>query len=418
MSPDRPTPRRLVLILVAALVISGTVAAWGWNAYRTMPETAPEFMLESTGYENETLGEPVTFNLTDYRGNVVLLDFMAVSCTSCRFVTDQIVKPLNDEYSDDGLVVLSIDVWAGNYGETRERLIELQMEEGTTWRHALDTDDVMQKYGAYSLPQIGVVDKEGNLAYFAAGIPAKHEVEAVITAALRDEAGRADLFQVGLVGLAFVAGAATIFTPCSIGLLPGYMGLLMQRKQQTDAIKTVRSTLGSGLMTGAGVVTLYAVLAILLWAFGPALRPHVTKLGPIIGIALLLLGILMLWGMDWSFLTRWSGNTQAKGSYYAFGIAYGFASFGCTGPVFLPILFAAFLQGALTGAMVFTAYAIAVALLVFTAAYLVATSRVTFLRRVVAKAHIVNRASAVLMLIAGAYLIWFYYRAHGATLGF
>lgn len=421
MNRQQPFPRRLSLVLVAVLVISGAAAVWAWNAYRTTPESAPDFTLQSTGYENGTLGEPVTFNLTDYRGQVVLLDFMAVSCSSCRIVTDEIVKPLHAEYGGDGLAVLSIDVWAGNYGESRESLIGLQKEENTTWRHALDTDEVMRKYGAYALPQIGVVDKEGDLAYFAAGIPPKGEVEAAVTVALRDESGRAELLQVGLIGLAFVAGAASIFTPCSVGLLPGYMGLLLRRGSHSGQVNdagTVRATLGAGLVTGTGVVTLYALLAILLWAFGPALRPHVDKLGPVVGIGLLALGVLMLVGVDWSFLTRWSGGTDSKRGYYAFGIGYGLASFGCTGPVFLPILFAGFLEGAWTGGLVFAAYAVAVALLVFAAAYLVATSQVTLLRRLVQNARHVMRASAVLMAAAGAYLIWFYYRAHGATLGF
>jgi len=409
-----PFPWRLAAVLVGVFLLAGGGAYAAWTTLQEQPAEAPGFSLTSTGYEDGTLGEPVAFNLSDHRGRVVLLDFMAVSCSSCRIVTEEIVKPAQARHADEGLVVLSIDVWAGHYGETREELIKLQKKENTTWRHALDTDSVMEKYGAYALPQIAVVDAEGRLAYRAAGIPPPGEVEAAIQGAVAGEGDGAELLQVGLIGLAFIAGAASIFTPCSVGLLPGYMGLLLRRGGSSGA--SVRSTLRAGLVTGAGAVSLYAVLAVLLVAFGPWLRPHVDKLGPIIGISLLVLGVLTLAGMDWGFLMRRLGVDGRRG-YYAFGVGYGLASFGCTGPVFLPILFAAFLRSTATGLAAFAVYALAVALLVFAAAYLVATSQITLLRGLTARAGLVTRLSALLMASAGVYLIWFYYRAHGAGLG-
>lgn len=401
----------LVLILMAGIV--------AWSLIRTQPDAAPDFTLTSTGYEHGNLTEPVTFNLTDYEGKTLLIDFMAVNCSACRIVTKELVRPMHEKYGDrSDFSILSIDVWAGSSGETNEELIKLQKQETAPWRHALDTDSVLEKYGAFNIPMLVVIDGEGKITYSKAGIPARSGLDGAIQASLDGVAGGEDIITVGLVGLAFVAGAASIFSPCCIGLLPSYMGYLASNGQQLHH-DPVRGTLKAGAITSLGISVLYVVLALVLWLYGPFLRPHIDKLGPIIGVAMVFLGLAMLLGWSWSWISKRlpAARLDGRRGFFAFGVGYGFASFGCTGPVFLPLLLAGFLASAWLGFTVLASYVAALALLVFLAAYLTATGQSAFMASLAKHSTAIQRVSAVLMIGAGGYLLAFYWRAYGGFFG-
>jgi len=48
--------------------------------------------------------------------------------------------------------------------DTNEKLSEHQDEKGFPWSHAMDSDNVSAKYGAYEIPYTVIVDKNGNLS--------------------------------------------------------------------------------------------------------------------------------------------------------------------------------------------------------------------------------------------------------------
>ncbi len=397
----------LVALLVAAGLGVGAYAAW--NSLHS-EQTAPDFTLTSTGFENGTQGAPVVFNLTDYRGQTVLLDFMGVTCSSCRILTDQVLFPLHERYGNrTDFVIVSVDVWAGRFGETEEELIKLQQSEGTPWRHALDTDNVFTKYKTYELPKITVIDPAGRIVFDGIGIPPLGRVDAAVQESFVGQAEAVPVLTVGILGLAFIAGVASVFSPCSIGLLPAYLGFLLRDDPAEARLRRERRAIAGGLATTGGIVTVYAAIAVLLAVFGSALRPYVPLLAPVVAVLLIVLGILMFAGFDWSILTRRIGVGQADGrrGFFVFGIGYGTAAFGCTGPVFVPILLAAFLEGTLTGVAAFALYTVAVAAVVITAAILVAAGRRSALNAIQARTAVISKISAALLVAAGAYLLWF-----------
>lgn len=393
-----------VTILLAAGVFGGI--AWAYFTWRTTPEHAPPFALESTGYENGALGDPIPFSLEDYRGKTVVLDFMAVSCATCRIVTAETLKPLARQHANDAdFALVSIDVWAGFAGESRDELIQLQMQENTTWRHALDTQGLLQDYGAPGIPYLAVVDPFGRLVYAEGGL--SHDGLADTVRAAQAGEGRPQaILQVSIVTLALVAGVATMFTPCAVGLLPGYAGQVMQARTGGRLIAAARL----GGVAGFGVATLYVALAAALLAFGARLRGFVDDVAPAVALALIGIGVAMMAGLDWSRLLP--ARQGSPRGFYSFGLAYGFVSFGCTGPVFLPILGAAFLQGAATGALALLAYVGALVVLLIVVALAVASGTAAGpLRGLAAKARPVQVVSGLLMVGAGAYMLWFYSRA-------
>lgn len=402
-------PLRTVAILgVTLLLLAGLLGGltWAYFAWRTTPSQAPDFALESTGYENGTLGDPVPFTLQDYRGRTVVIDFMAVSCATCRIVTEESLKPLARTYAkDSSLAILSVDVWAGFAGESRDELIKLQEQENTTWRHALDTEGLLQKYGAPGIPYLAVIDPAGRLVYAEGGL-SHDDLPSTVRAAQAGEGQPQQILQVGIVTLALIAGVATLFTPCAVGLLPGYAGQLMQARTSGRLASAARL----GVLAGLGVATLYVLLAVALLAFGARLRGLVDQAAPIVALALIGIGVAMMAGLDWSRLMPVRAGSPR--GFYSFGLAYGFVSFGCTGPVFLPILGAAFLQGTGVGALALLAYVGAlVVLLVLVALGVASGTAVGPLRSLAAKARPVQVVSGLLMVGAGAYMIWFYGRA-------
>jgi len=401
----------LWLALAAVLALTaGTTLAATWRA----SGPAPDFHLTSTGYEAGVQGAPVAFNLSDYRGRTVVLDFMAVACASCRTVTEQVLKPLHAAHGD--VVILSVDTWSdpgsGNLfgGETDQDLVRLQQQTGVPWRHARDTDGVYLAYGAVSLPKLAVVDPRGQLVYAHAGEQSLRKVEAAVAAAQAGSAVPVAGLRAGLLGLAFVAGLSAVLTPCGIGLLPAYVGLLVERGGPAPGPQRVARALSGGVQAAGGIVAVYAVLALLFWAAGAALRPLLPWLGPVLGLALAALGVLALAGKGW----RVPGvRVDARTGFAAFGAAYGLAGFACTGPLFLPLLLAGFLVGPATGLAAFLLYTVAVASVVVAVAGLVAAGQQSAAGRLLAGAPWVHKAAAGVLVLAGLAVAWYGARAYG-----
>ncbi len=98
--------------MIGIAAIAGVIALFLLNSHRTAPAGdrvtniaqhpfAPEFSLpELTGQ---------TFDLSAYRGKVVLLDFWATWCDPCRDEIPHFVE-LQDKYRDQGLQIIGISM--------------------------------------------------------------------------------------------------------------------------------------------------------------------------------------------------------------------------------------------------------------------------------------------------------------------
>ncbi len=417
-------------ILFALISLGAPLGTMTYESGLTTVAEAPAFTLTSTGYENGTLGDPVTFSLSDYEGRTVLIDFMAIACTSCRLVEREVLEPIWDERRhDDAFALVSIDTWADPEsgaasfgGETDARLVAFQQEHDHDWRHALDTDKVYRKYDAIALPKIAVIGPEGQLVEEWTGQPRLSEVEAAIERSLAGDASAATVFRYEQIlsgpllfaALGLVVGIASFFAPCSVGLIPAYMGFLLQGSGAAKSSNILRA----GLVTGVGIVSIYAVIAVILAGlaaagFGDVLGANLERIRPIMAVLLIVFGGLMLFKISWDWLASRLGMGQVDGrrGFFAFGVGYGLAAFGCTGPLFLPILVAAFSASIVSGIAAFITYSVAIAGFVFIAAALIAGGNQTGLRRMLAKTEIITRVSAVLLMVAGVWLIWIDWRA-------
>lgn len=114
-------------------------------------EPAPEFTLETPD------GELVS--LSDYRGQVVVLNFWATWCTPCRKEMPEFQALWEAHEAEGDVVVLAV-----NLQESAGNVTEFVDEFGLTFPVVLDSGgDVLDQYGLPGLPGTFFIDAEGVL---------------------------------------------------------------------------------------------------------------------------------------------------------------------------------------------------------------------------------------------------------------
>ena len=219
-----------------------------------------------------------------------------------------------------------------------------------------------------------------------------------------------------LLTLAFGAGVAIFFSPCGIALLPSYVSFLLSKKEEQAATKSakVREGLKIGLIVSLGIITVFFVLGIVVGLVGNFLAPYAFWFGTIIGALLIILGVFMLFGKS-LHIPRLQIKTDAVPSlktYYIFGIGYALGGISCTLGVFLFVVGTALSAGSFGQALVtfisFTAGSVLLMIIVTT----VAATAKSFVSAWIARyVRYVNLVSAIIIMVGGAYLIWFNARA-------
>ena len=121
-------------------------------------QTATDFTLTDT--------EGIQFSLSDYRGEIVILDFMATWCGPCIKEMDHL-KDIQEDYHDKDVRIISIDV---DDSESSEDLSDLKDMYGCNWRFAYKGGSVGNTYGASAIPTLYIIDKEGEISYKSVGL--------------------------------------------------------------------------------------------------------------------------------------------------------------------------------------------------------------------------------------------------------
>ena len=138
---------------------------------------APDFTLTEVG--------GATVKLSNYRGNVVILDLMATWCVPCG----QEMQYLNDiYYSYTGVTIISVDIEST---DTNDVLAQYKADHGANWAFALDKAGAVTAggtgdnslgitYQAYSIPSLYIIDQDGKIAYKNTGVTDSQTLGAVI----------------------------------------------------------------------------------------------------------------------------------------------------------------------------------------------------------------------------------------------
>ena len=229
------------------------------------------------------------------------------------------------------------------------------------------------------------------------------------------------------LGYAFAVGMAAAVNPCGFALLPTYLGLYLgtatARGQRSSHARSVaaRAALVSASIT-ASFVGLFGAVGLVLSFVSAAAGVALPWLSVTVGVALLLAGGYMLGGGRISV----SGAEQAAGQlggaarnvdlmgYAAYGLAFALTSLGCALPLFLAVIGTALATGGLLGGLQeFVLYALGMGTVVTILTLSMGFFGQAVVRRMRRVGRFVEPIGAVLVLVTGAYVVYYWLSVGG-----
>ncbi|MGA3053368.1 MAG: TlpA disulfide reductase family protein [Candidatus Korobacteraceae bacterium] len=151
----------LLLVICLCLAMSGLAGD---------REPAPRFNAKTTAGEK--------FTNDSLKGKVVLLQFWTTWCPYCR--QDQpLVDSLDQEFRDQGLVVLAVDV-----NESKKAVKKYLEQSPRSCRIVLTEDtNLAAMYAANSYPIYVVIDREGNIVATRRGTAGERALRSLLARA-------------------------------------------------------------------------------------------------------------------------------------------------------------------------------------------------------------------------------------------
>lgn len=242
--------------------------------------------------------------------------------------------------------------------------------------------------------------------------------------------GVADLLP---LGYAFGAGMVSAVNPCGFAMLPAYLGLYLGARDLLVTgpshggygrggviavaipAQVARATLVAWVVTG-GFVLLFGSVGMAISAGGRFIIDVVPWIALAIGVVLGLLGIAMLRGYRLSagFAARIADRlgdpaTVSLKGFFLFGLAYATASLSCTLPIFLSVVGGSLaVRGFGSASLQFISYALGMGLVILALTMSMAVFKGTLVGGLQRVLPYVERVSAVLMILAGSYIVYYW----------
>ncbi len=273
----------------------------------------------------------------------------------------------------------------------------------------------------------------GVLALAVGGSLATGTNPSALTGSVERLAATSNVFLGGItdilpLGYAFGAGMAAAVNPCGFAMLPAYLGLYLGTGEAGAGHPDRRmgqAYLVSLLVT-AGFVLLFGTVGLLISAGARVLIALFPWIALVIGVLLVGAGAWVLAGGTLyaplgDRLAAPVGDVRQPGvrSYFLFGITYATASLSCTLPIFLAVVGSSMARASFLGAVSqFVLYALGMGTVI-----LVLTISITLfegallgvLRRIL---PYMRPAGAVLMILAGAFIVYYWLTLGGLLAAF
>ena len=222
------------------------------------------------------------------------------------------------------------------------------------------------------------------------------------------------------VGYAFGAGMVSTVNPCGFALLPAYLGLYLgrgtERFNQTSAWRRFPQALLVAAAVSAGFIVLFGLAGLVIAATGTVLVRAVPWVGLGVGLLLVATGIWLLSGH-----TLYSGLAERLAArlgdprqvgirgFFGFGLVYGTASLSCTLPIFLTVVGSGFaVRGFVAATAQFVSYALGMGLVIAVLTLGLALFTGAMLGVLRKALPYFRTLSAVLLLLAGAYIVYYW----------
>lgn len=209
-------------------------------------------------------------------------------------------------------------------------------------------------------------------------------------------------------------GMVALINPCGFALLPAYLGFFLGlddpetvgRESRLVALNRAQIV---GLSLSAGFLVVFGVLGLIFASAISSIAPVLPWVTFVIGIALLQLGVAMLFGFQ-PLLSlpklQKGGQTRSFMSMFLFGVSYALASLTCTIGLFLSVVGTSTSASSFGERVVgFVWYGIGMGLLATVLTLAVALGKRSIVGRFRQLLPRINQFSAVVLVIVGTYVI-------------
>ena len=217
----------------------------------------------------------------------------------------------------------------------------------------------------------------------------------------------------GQFALNFLRGVLATVNPCGFVLLPTYLMYFLGTEGARPGSQraSVQRALVVSAAVAAGFFTVFLAIGLLVQAGFSWFTAHADWLGLIIGIVLIPLGLAMIFGFKLSVnlpkLARTSNDRRIV-SMFLYGISYAIASLGCTIGLFVPALASAEHEGYASAVLATVLYGVGMGVTLTSLTVALALARTGLLRVMRKVMQHLDLAAGVLMVLTGAYLVWYW----------
>ena len=204
----------------------------------------------------------------------------------------------------------------------------------------------------------------------------------------------------GTLSLAFGAGVATFFSPCSYALLPGYVGYYVSVADD-EGEDVLRGTASRGLAAVLGVAAVFALIGVAVVLARPLVEPAIRVLEPLVGVAFVGFGLVVVANRGAGWHVALPERRASLAGFAVFGAVYAVAAAGCVAPVFLAIVVRAVSLPTVEALAVLGAYAAGFGVLFLAATVAIGVGRDALLQRLAGHTETMFRAAGVVLVLAG-----------------
>lgn len=183
LTDGKPVPERrgfslgslaLMAAVLALAIVFGTQLSRR-NATRPTSGPAPDFALK--------LFDASEIKLSDYRGQVVLINFWASWCPPCRDEAPDL-QAIYEEYRPAGMTVIGINMLESS----RKKALDFINEYGISYPNGEDIGEKLTNlYRVEAPPESFLIDQRGNVRRFFIGAIRYDDVSASIETLLAEE---------------------------------------------------------------------------------------------------------------------------------------------------------------------------------------------------------------------------------------
>jgi len=159
-------PKRKRTILVPLIVLSTVIVVTAGSWYLLQSKSQQRERILASDFSLVDL-DGNTFRLSDFRGEVVVIDFMATWCGLCRQQIPHLKVIWEKEDYKGKIVLMSIDI---DPTESVETLRAFTREfPYAMWVWARDTANLRQVYQVTAIPASVIIDRDGYITFTHVG---------------------------------------------------------------------------------------------------------------------------------------------------------------------------------------------------------------------------------------------------------